>query len=410
MKKFIIVLQYELKEFLHSKSFIRITILLAVIGGAVLFSPRFFGGGNDNSSDSSKEKEASSVMLIYDQTGLLSLKELNSDFPDMQWAAADSIDEIKTKVEAQEAEAGFVVNSLTEYDYYIYNTSHNSSGNEKFEAVLSALMWKEYCDENGLDYEDIVSLQHPTFSVNQEVLGKDSASNYWYSYILVIVVYMLIVFYGQMIATSVTVEKSNRAIEVLVTSTTPNSLLFGKVIAGAVAGLLQVGIVLASLLLSYQANRELWNYSLDMFFNIPSEVLITFAFFGTGGYLFYAFLYGAVGALVSKTEDLSKVSGGLNMIIMAIYFAVLFLVTSGDVDSVLMKVLSILPFSSYTVMFVRMAMGNVAIWELIVSSLVLIISILGAGWIGGRIYRMGTLRYGNPIKIRTALKDMKHAD
>ena len=142
-----------------------------------------------------------------------------------------------------------------------------------------------------------------------------------------------------------------------------------------------------------------------MALHIPGEVLITFAVFGLGGYLFYAFLYGAMGALVSKTEDVSKSSGGLMMIVMVVY--VFSLVQLSDVEGLPVKILSFLPFSSYSTMFARIAMGTVAMWEIVLSALILFLSIIGAGVLGAKLYRMGTLRYGNPIKLTTALKDLK---
>lgn len=143
-----------------------------------------------------------------------------------------------------------------------------------------------------------------------------------------------------------------------------------------------------------------------MVFDIPAEVLLTFAFFGIGGFLFYAFLYGAVGALVSKTEDINKSAGSLQMIIMIVYFAVL--TQLYNVDGIIMKVASFLPISSYSAMFTRIAMGKVAAWEVVVSFILLVISTAAVGLIGSKIYRMGTLRYGNPIKFRNALKAIKH--
>ena len=194
----------------------------------------------------------------------------------------------------------------------------------------------------------------------------------------------------------------------LVTSTTPNSLLFGKVIAGAIGGLAQSGIILGAILLSYEWNRELWGRKLDMIFHIPVSVLLTFALFGLGGYLFYAFLYGAMGALVSKTEDVSKSSSGLMIVIMIVYFFSLMQLT--NVEGIAIKILSFLPVSSYSTMFARIAMGTVQPWEIAVSFLILVASIFGAGFIGAKLYRMGTLRYGNPIKLSTALKAIKKAE
>ena len=130
--------------------------------------------------------------------------------------------------------------------------------------------------------------------------------------------------------------------------------------------------------------------------------------FGIGGFLFYAFLYGAMGALVSKTEDIQKSAGTLQMIIMVVYFAVLFQLQ--NVHGMIMKVCSFLPISSYSAMFVRIGMGKVETYEVIISAVILYASIIFTGWIGATIYRMGTLRYGNPIKLRNALKGLKDAE
>ena len=418
MKKFLVVLQYELKEYVRNKSFVITTLLFAILGSAALFLPRvidmsgFLGTqtpSQEEAPDQSQSEEAEKeTMLLYDQAGVMDSEVLDAVFPDAQWESVTDMETITSRIEKQEADAAFVVKSETEYDYYVFNKGMYDQDKSLFETALGMSLRKAYCEANGLDFTQLESMVYPSFTANEQVLGKDTTSNYWYCYILVILVFMLIVFYGQMIAVAVTNEKSNRSIEVLVTTTTPNSLLFGKVIAGAIASLCQVGIILGAVLLSYQANRSLWGGMLDMVFNIPAEVLISFAFFGLGGYLFYAFLYGAMGALVSKTEDISKSSGGLMMVVMIVYFIALLQLT--NVDGIAMKVLSFLPISSYSAMFVRIAMGTVNTWEIIVSFVILVASIFGAGILGAKIYRMGTLRYGNPIKLTVALKDLKKSE
>ena len=418
MKKFLVVLQYELKEYVRNKSIVITTLMFAILGSAALFLPRvidmsgFLGTqtpSKEEAPDQSQSEEADKeTMLLYDQAGVMDSEVLDAVFPDAQWESVTDMETITSRIEKQEAVAAFVVKSETEYDYYVFNKGMYDQDKSLFETALGMSLRKAYCEANGLDFTQLESKVYPSFTANEQVLGKDTTSNYWYCYILVILVFMLIVFYGQMIAVAVTNEKSNRSIEVLVTTTTPNSLLFGKVIAGAIASLCQVGIILGAVLLSYQANRSLWGGMLDMVFNIPAEVLISFAFFGLGGYLFYAFLYGAMGALVSKTEDISKSSGGLMMVVMIVYFIALLQLT--NVDGIAMKVLSFLPISSYSAMFVRIAMGTVNTWEIIVSFVILVASIFGAGILGAKIYRMGTLRYGNPIKLTAALKDLKKSE
>ena len=96
------------------------------------------------------------------------------------------------------------------------------------------------------------------------------------------------------------------------------------------------------------------------------------------------------------------------MIIMLVYFVVLFQLDKPD--GTIMKVCSYLPVSSYSAMFVRIGMGSVELWEVIVSAVILFASIFAAGWIAAKIYRMGTLRYGNPIKFTKALKDARNVE
>ena len=418
MKKFAVILKYELKEYISGKGFVAFTLLLAIIGAVLLCLPRFIDMSaftGVDSSESSNEEEtvpdtpaaynSDKKYALYDPGNIADIKLLSDYFFGAQFVKVSDTGELEKMLEDETADAGFAVKSQTEYEYYVFNKTMYDSDSEVFNEAMKAMSRARYCEQHGLDLSEITQMYDPPITVTEHILNKNTTQSYWYCYALVIIVFMLIMFYGQMIAVSVTTEKSNRAIEVLVTSTTPNSLLFGKVIAGAIAGLLQSGIILGTILVSYRFNRQLWGGMLDIVLDIPANVLIVFAVFGTLGYLFYAFLFGAMGALVSKTEDVSKSVSGLTMIIMLIYFFSLFQLS--NVDGIIIKVLSYLPFSSYTTMFMRIAMGSVAVWEIIVSLIILIASVIGAGMLGAALYRMGTLRYGNPIKLSAALKGLK---
>ena len=418
MRRFLIVLKYELKEYFTNKVFMGLTAALVILGAAALFLPRlvdmsgFTGvqvtGSDEDETDGDSAQGEKSLFLYVDQAGIVRAETLAGMFPGADWQEAADIDSLRAAVEDREAEAGFVVTGAAEYEYYVYNKAMTDTNTAVFDQAMKLFYRMDYCRIHGLDLEEIASMYDVPVTVTEQILNKDSGSNYWYCYVLVIVVFMLIVYYGQMIAVSVTNEKSNRAIEVLVTSTSSNSLLFGKVIAGAIGGVFQMGLILGAILLSYQVNRQQWGGMLDMFLHIPGDVLLAFAFFGLGGYLFYAFLYGAMGALVSKTEDISKSVSGLMVVIMVVYFFSLMQLM--NVDGPVIKVLSFLPVSSYSTMFARVAMGSVAAWEIVVSFLILAVSIIGTGMLGAKLYRMGTLRYGNPFKIGTALKSLRRSD
>lgn len=418
MKKFLTVLQYELKNYFKNKSYMISTIFLIALVGIGMFLPRFFdmsellgtsqkNESEQNVSESDQAVSESRNMIIYDKIGNLSdMAILKSVFKDVKWQVAANVEEVKDSVKEKKSEAGFVVQSVEEYDYYIYDKSMSDSNSYEFNTVMSTISQINYCAEKGLNYSETASAFNPKISANEEILGKDMTQNYWYCYILVIIIFMAIIIYGIMIATSVTQEKSNRTIEVLITSTNPNSLLFGKVIAGAIASLLQIGAILCIAVFSYRLNQDAWGNKLDMILAIPNSVLITFGLFGIGGFLFYAFIYGAMGALVSKTEDINKSAGSVQMIIMIVYFVVLLQLS--NVNGIAIKIASFLPFSSYSAMFARVAMGTVSTWEIALSFLILVVSIILVGMLGAKIYRMGTLRYGNPIKLSNALKSLKH--
>ena len=415
MKRFFTVFQFELMSYLKNKSFMVSTLLIALLVGAAMFLPSVFDMSDMLGTESKKEQsqqdeekeEDITKYGIVDVNGYFqgSSEMLQMVFEKSEFTFFDSEDALKKAVEKEDVDAGFLVKDDKSYQYYVVNKDIMGGDNEMFSAVMQTIHKQVYCVENQLDYTKMAAEYDCAIDYEETILGKDATDNYWYCYMLVIAILMIIVFYGVMIATSVTNEKSNRSIEVLVTSVSPNYLLFGKVFAGAVAAFCQVVIILGAALAGYGVNHEAWGNKLDVLLDIPSDVLLAFAAFGIGGFLFYAFLYGAVGALVSKTEDLNKVAGNLQMIIMVVYFVVLFQLT--NVDGLPMKVCSYLPFSSYSAMFVRIAMGKVAAWEVAVSFVILVASTVFAGWIGAKIYRMGTLRYGNPIKITSALKSLK---
>ena len=274
-----------------------------------------------------------------------------------------------------------------------------------FENILSTLNQIEYAQNNNLNIDELQSVINIPFESEISILGKDSASNFFYVYIFVFAMYMMILLYGQLIAVSVTSEKSNRAIEVLVTSANSNSLIFGKVIGAALASFLQVAIILGSGMITYTLNSKAWNGLLDGVFKVPSNILLTFIIFGSIGYLFYSFIFGALGALVSKTEDISSSIGPVTMIFVVVFFISMFGLTNSD--SLLIKIASFIPFSSSMTMLIRVALGTVSNIEVIISFIILLLSTILTALGAAKIYRLGTLMYGNPIKLKNALKWFK---
>lgn len=412
MKKFGVIFQYELMNYIKNKSYVITTVIIALVAGIIMFVPNFIDIGSvtgENKNDVSDENsgaDSDSTILVYDKSGMVTdISFIQNFYHDDAIKKASGENELVDKVKADEVSAGFVVNSLTDYDYYVYNQSMTDDNQVVFTQVMTVLNQMVYCQKNGIDYASLTQAFNPQIDCHENILGKDMGSNYWYCYGLVMIIFMIIIMYGSMVATSVTQEKSNRTMEVLVTSVDTNLLFFAKVLAGAVVALIQSAVMLGTVLISYKINQDKWGGMLNMVLDIPANVLVVFALFGIGGFLFYTFIYGAMGALVSKTEDINKSAGGVQMVIMIVYFITLASLT--NVDGIMIKVTSFLPVSSYSAMFARVAMGSVNTWEIVVSFIILVASIVVVGIIGAKIYRMGTLRYGNPIKLSNAFKSIK---
>lgn len=405
MKQFLTVLKFELSNYFKNKSFLLTTILLVVLAAGIIAVPGIIMGA-DKGSDSSENGTSSATAALYDVNESIDPASFAAAMGmDIDWIECTDESQVEDAVNEGKAEAGFVVEDLLHYTYVVENRSMSDTLQGAFSQAAVMTYRSQILAEQGLDPAEIEALYQIQPESETQILGKDSVSNYMYTYILIMVLYFLLIFYGQMIATSVTSEKSNRAIEILVTSVDSNSLIFGKVLAGAIAGLIQCVLILGAAVGAYQIFRESWDGLLDNIFDIPGQVWAAFAVFGMMGYLLYAFCFGMLGALVSKTEDISKASMPVMMIYMVSFFIAIF--GMNDSDGLLMYVASFIPFTSSNGMLIRVAMGSVELWEVLVSGALLAVSCVAAGILAAKIFRFGTLMYGNPIKFTTALKKIR---
>ena len=418
MKQFFNVLSFELSNYFKNKGYLITTILISILLIVGLSLPSFFDMSKlipqlssnnseitENSEEGDESKDKTSY-IIMDTNNIISDKRiLETAFPNSTWTIVNSKDEAENLIKSGDAKAGFIVESLNRYSYLVDNSGFTDTNQMIFENILSTLNQIEYAQNNNLNIDELQSVINIPFESEISILGKDSASNFFYVYIFVFAMYMMILLYGQLIAVSVTSEKSNRAIEVLVTSANSNSLIFGKVIGAALASFLQVAIILGSGMITYTLNSKAWNGLLDGVFKIPSNILLTFIIFGSIGYLFYSFIFGALGALVSKTEDISSSIGPVTMIFVIVFLISMFGLTNSD--SLLIKIASFIPFSSSMTMLIRVALGTVSNIEIIISFIILLLSTILTALGAAKIYRLGTLMYGNPIKLKNALKWFK---
>lgn len=405
MKDFLIVLEFELMTYFRKKAFIISTLIICLIIIAIVLFPNIREIFSPTSFEDDSQAADFNLGLV-DPDNIMA-EELKTFIFGDNLNEYKSVSQLEEDVNSELIDAGFVINSPLDYDYIIKtNEMFDTKGFIIEQAMASNYQIIESANR-GIDYGQIADLIQPEFTSETRILGTDSASNYGYTYALVFVLYFLVIIYGQIVAAGVASEKSNRTMELLVTSTNTKNLIFGKIISGALAGIAQFGIIAATGLIALRLNLDAWGSSADFIFEIPIDVLISFAVFGIMGYLFYAFMFGALGALVSRTEDVNTSQTPVTMLLVGVFMiAVLGMYnTSG----LLLRIASFVPFSSFMAMFVRITMGTVTTMEVIISFLILLVSTIIIGILASKIYRAGTLMYGNRVKIKDAFKLLKNS-
>jgi len=248
------------------------------------------------------------------------------------------------------------------------------------------------------------------------------------SYFLGFFQYMILFFYGTMIMRSVVDEKSNRIVEILVSSIRPFELMIGKIIGIAAVAITQlfIWIILISLIFAFFSVgvlpfMNLNNSSLELATSVnktetnmlvslishPSEllnipfVLVIFIFYFVFGYLLYSTLFASVGSLSDDDNQTQNFAWPISVLIIISILIVTHVIDNPHSPIALWA--SLIPFFSPIVMVARIPF-NVPPWQLTVSMSILVFSFVFFVWVAGKIYRMGILLYGKKLKWKDLWK------
>ena len=222
-------------------------------------------------------------------------------------------------------------------------------------------------------------------------------------YILLVLLYVLIVLNSQLILTSVAEEKTSRIAELLVASVNPSSLLAGKVIASATLALLQmvlwvgVGFLFGGERSSGGELQRLNDVAQLSWQTISVGAIASFAMFFLLGYFEMATLFAAIGSLVNHTEDLGSLGAPLFIPVVAAFFIA---VSALEVpDAVIVIAASFIPLLSPFVMFARVIVSDVPVWQVALCIFLNLATIWAIAIVGGKIYRVGMLLYGRTPRL-----------
>lgn len=247
----------------------------------------------------------------------------------------------------------------------------------------------------------------PLHPDRQDRSPADLTSGYLLGTVLVIVIFMAIIMYGNWVAVGVAEEKSSRVMELLITAATPRQLLLGKVLGNGAAGLTQYLSIVVAALIGILAQGPLSEALLKEpagasgFTGLTAPVLITFGLFFVSGFILYCTLYAGLGAMVSRQEDVQQIVMPMTLVGMVGYFAALAATASPEATWV--KLISLVPFFSPYLMPLRVVDGSVGIPEMALALALMLLFIWLAIIVAARIYAAGVLLYGQRPGFRKVL-------
>ena len=192
-------------------------------------------------------------------------------------------------------------------------------------------------------------------------------------------------------------EKQSRIVEVLISSVRPSQMMLGKLIGIGLVGLTQIGIWALSTALLSLFGATMFASQGAKIPSIPVSLLVYFVLYFVLGFFLYATLYAMVGAIVSSEEDAQQVQ--LPVTLLIVMPMMIFGVVMANPNSTSSIVLSMIPFFAPTLMMLRIAVINPPVWQVILSMVIMVATILGSVWVAARIYRVGILMYGKRPSI-----------
>jgi len=387
-RKFLTLYRFNLLQKLRAKSFLISTVLM------VLF---LVGFGNIErildwfSGDDPKVALVSE--LSTDLRPALKKAGVTSDITTKDYTVAEA----RKAVDRGTFDAVAIVQDS--YDVTLVSASPESELQTQVASVVKEVRDQAVITDAEIDPNVLASLAEPV-PVKQELTstgGKSEDELFAASalvYVLLFLMYFTIAIYGGMIVTEIANEKSSRVMELLISAASPIQHMLAKILSIATVSLVQLSILVGVGYYSAQSSSLFDQLSLD---SLSARTIIYLFVFFLLGYFLYATLLAALGSLVSRVEDAQQVTLPVILLIVAAFMISMFSLNAPTNQAVV--VLSFVPFFTPMVMFLRVMLTDVPVWQVSISLILMLISISLALFVGTKFYRGGVLFYGsNPLK------------
>jgi ABC-2 type transport system permease protein len=245
-----------------------------------------------------------------------------------------------------------------------------------------------------------------TIRVSESGEREDRGSAMILSLILLMILYVSILMWGQMVMTSVIEEKTSRVVEVMASGVSATTLMAGKLVGVGGAGLTQFLVWSVSLLAVSLATAGPIAGGLAMP-EITPFMLLSFVLFFLLGFFFYAALYAAIGAAVNTVQEAQNFVWPV--VTPVVIGMVSFMAVLEAPDGPLSVTMSMIPGISPLIMFLRIVVLTPPVWQIALSIVLLALGIVGVLWVAARVYRVGILMYGKRPTFPELVKWVRHA-
>jgi ABC-2 type transport system permease protein len=433
MKKTGIIIKREYLRRVYKKSFIFLTLFAPLLFAALVFVPLWLSSIKD---DGVRE------ILVLDKTGKYGELFQNTDnFRFVNTKNPEPVDKSKENNQGM-----FAFMEITED--LLLNPRAVTIYSEKqipvdlkneISRTLNEFLTKEKIESYKIpDLEKIISESRIRVDVQTYKWSKDGTASESSSLIssttgmvFTIIIFMFIMMYGGMVMQGVMEEKTNRIVEVMVSSVKPFDLMMGKIIGIGLVGITQMVIwgVLTSVLISaggiffglrgagheamamqpMMSNPEALSQVSSLLLKLNSinfvQIIVCFVLYFIGGYILYASIFAAIGAVVDNPEDSQQFMTPMMVILMFAFYAGLY--SANNPDGPLAFWCSLFPFTSSIVMMVRIPY-EIPLWQIVVSLVLLFVSAILLVWFSAKIYRVGILMYGKKPSLKEIVRWMKY--
>ena len=424
MKHLAIITQREYLNKIRNKSFIIMTfvspLIMVIFAALIAFL-----------SDMNKKSKAKDVMIL-DESGLYTNTFENTENVHFEYLANTSLQDAQADVLAKSKYGLLYIPAEKSKAVTFYSEESPSlSFTQELTNAMEANLFQYNLTQKGIDKREIDTARSRIDVELQNFTGEKSSE---LSSVLKIsiggiagyMILMFIIIYGNMIMRSVIEEKTNRIVEIIISSVKPFELMLGKILGTSLAGLTQfaIWILIAGVLLALTPaffNVEAANQVagaaqgvsaskiellVSALYHFPFvETFILFLLFFVGGFLLYSSLYAMVGAMVDNETDTQQFMMPILIPLMLAFYVGAFSVIE-EPHGTISVVFSYIPFTSPVVMLMRVPFG-VAWWEVLISLILLYLTFFGIIRLSSKIYRIGILMYGKKASYKEVWKWIK---